>query len=115
PDPDAVGKASQPAIGLDLGVKDFAVLSTGEKIPAPRHLRLAEKRLKRLQRRVSRRQAGSKGRERARQVLARQHENVANRRKDFQHKLSARLTRENQAVYIEELAIQNLLGNRRLA
>jgi putative transposase len=115
PDPDVTAKATQPEIGLDLGVKDFAVLSTGEKIPTPKHLRRAEKRLKRLQRRLSRRQIGSNGREKARRALASQHEKVANRRKDFQHKLSARLTRETQAVYVEDLAVKNLLRNHHLA
>jgi putative transposase len=70
--PDPPSKAYQPEIAVDLGIKDFAVFSSGEKTPAPNYLRKAEKRLRRLQRQVSRRQKDSNGREKARRALARQ-------------------------------------------
>lgn len=108
-------KPTAPIIGVDLGLKDFIVTSDGERVPAPKYLRKAEKRLKRLQRRLSRRVKGSKGRDKARAAVARQHEKVANQRKDFHHKLSRRLTVDNQAVFVESLAVKNMLANHKLA
>jgi putative transposase len=103
------------SVGIDLGLTHFATLSTGEKIDPPRYLRKAEQRLKRLQRRVSRRVKGSKGRERARLELARQHEKVSNQRSDFLHKLSRRLVGENQVLAVEDLSVKGMLRNRRLS
>lgn len=107
--------APGPEIGVDLGLKDYVVTSNGEHVPAPKHLRKAEKRLKRCQRALSRRIKGSNGRQRARQVLAKQHEKVTNRRHDFIHKLTRRLTRENQAISVETLNIKGMVQNHRLA
>jgi putative transposase len=101
--------------GIDLGLTRFATLSNGEKIVPPRYLRKAEQRLKRLQRRVSRRAKGSKGREKARLQLARQHEKVSNQRSDFLHKLSRRLVDENQVLAVEDLSVKNMLRNRHLS
>lgn len=97
--------------GIDLGLTHFATLSTGEKIDPPRYLRKAEQRLKRLQRRVSRRVNGSKGRVKARLELARQHEKVANKRSDFLHKLSHRLVDENQILAVEDLSVKAMQRN----
>jgi putative transposase len=97
--------------GIDLGLTHFATFSTGEKINPPRYLRKSEQRLKRLQRRVSRRVKGSKGRDRARLELARHHEKVANQRSDFLHKLSRRLVNENQIIAVEDLSVKNMLRN----
>jgi putative transposase len=102
-------------VGIDLGLTHFATLSTGEKIESPRYLRKAEQRLKRLQRRVSRREKGSKGREKACLELARQHEKVANQRKDFLHKLSRRLVDENQVLAVEDLNVKNMQRNHHLS
>ncbi len=102
-------------IGLDLGLKSFAVTSNGEQIEHPRHLRKAERRLRRLQCRLSRRQKGSKGYEKARLALVRQHEKVANQRADFLHKLSRRLVDENQVIHIEDLHVKGMLANHHLA
>src|SRR5574341_1981391 len=101
--------------GIDLGLTHFATLSTGEKIDPPRYLRKAEQRLKRLQRRVSRRVKGSKGREKARLELARQHEKVAHQRSDFLHKLSRRLVDENQVLAVEDLCVKGMLRSRHLS
>ncbi len=95
-------------VGVDLGLKDLAVLSDGTRVPAPKHYRRAERTLRRLQRRLSRCTKGSKGRERARQALARQHQKVANQRKDFLHRLSCNLVRRFDAVVIEDLAVSGL-------
>jgi IS605 OrfB family transposase len=105
--------ASQ-AVGVDLGLTSFAVLSTGEKVANPRWLRAREKALRRSQRNLSRKQRGSKNRVKARQRLARQHVRVADARRDFHHQLSTRLIRDNQAVYIETLNVAGL-GRSKLA
>jgi putative transposase len=102
-------------IGVDVGIKDFAVLSTGEKIENPKYLKSSLKRLKVLQRRVSRKQKGSKNREKAKQRLAKLHERITNQRNDFQHKLSFRLVSENQAVALETLNVKGMQKNHHLA
>lgn len=100
--------------GLDLGLSAFAVLSDGSKIDSPRFLRRAEKKLKRLQRELSRKTRGSKNRSRARIKVARQHARVADRRRDWHHKASTQIIRDNQAVFVEDLAVSGL-GRTRLA
>ena len=102
-------------VGIDLGLKDFAVLSTGEKIAPPNHLRQAERRLKIRQRRLSRKTKGSKSRARARMVVAVQHERVANRRKEFHHQLSHRIATRFGSVVFEDLHIAGMLKNHQLA
>jgi len=105
---------AEPMVGIDLGLKHFAVLSDGRKITAPRFLRRAEKKLKRRQRELSRKQKGSAGRDKARLKVARAHARVADARRDFHHQLSTALIRDNQAVAVEDLAVQGL-GRTRLA
>ncbi|GAA2579972.1 hypothetical protein GCM10010304_21800 [Streptomyces roseoviolaceus] len=100
--------------GIDLGLSAFAVLSDGRKIDSPRFLRRAEKKLKRLQQDLSRKAKGSKNRAKARIKVTRQHAKVANRRRDFHHKASTQIIRDNQAVYVEDLAVSGL-GRTRLA
>ncbi|WP_405980694.1 RNA-guided endonuclease InsQ/TnpB family protein [Streptomyces sp. NBC_00158] len=95
-------------VGIDLGLTTFAVLSDGSKISSPRFLRRAEKKLKRLQRELSRKADGSSNRAKARTKLARQHAKVADRRRDWHHKTSTRIVRDNQAVYVEDLAVHAL-------
>ncbi|MEV8090491.1 RNA-guided endonuclease InsQ/TnpB family protein [Streptomyces nigra] len=105
PEPDA-------AIGIDLGLTHFAVLSNGTKIDSPPFLRRAEKKLKKAQRELSRRQNGSRNREKARLKVARAHANVADARKEFHHQLSTKLIRENQTVAVEDLAVNGLARGR---
>jgi len=102
-------------IGIDLGVKDFAVLSTGERVANPKYLHKYEQKLIRWQRILSRRKQGSRRWEKARLKVARLHEKIANCRRDFLHKLSTRLIRENQVIGLEDLQVQNMLKNHRLA
>jgi putative transposase len=94
--------------GIDLGLGHFAVLDDGTKVSAPRFLRRAERKLKRAQRDLSRKQKGSRNREKARVRVARVHAKVADARRDFHHKLSTAIIRENQAVYVEDLAVKGL-------
>lgn len=101
--------------GIDLGLKHFAVLSDGTKIANPRNLIQAEVRLKRLQRKLSRKEKGSRGWEKQRQKVARQHEKVSNRRLDFQHKLSRKMVAEYGFLALEDLHIKGMVRNRKLA
>ena len=114
-----VGIIEQPAkgreIGIDLGVKSFLATSEGWKRDNPRHLQKAEKKLKRLHRQLSRRAKGSAGREKARILLARQHEKVANQRRDFLHKLSTKLVGNYGLIGMEDLNVRGMVKNRRLA
>lgn len=103
------------ALGIDLGLRHFATLSTGEKINNPRYLRRAEKNLKRKYQQHARKQAGSSNKEKARLKLARAHARVADARKDFLHNLSRRLVNENQAIIVEDLNSRGILKNRKVA
>lgn len=109
--PPAIG----PEVGIDLGLKAFVTLSDGRTIDPPKHLRKAERRLKRLQRRLSRKRKGSANRRKAKVLLARQHEKVANRRADFLHKLSRQLVDTHGHIGIEDLYVKGLLRNHNLA
>jgi putative transposase len=108
--PDTPLPLPQPeqVVGIDLGLKDLAVLSDARRVPAPKHYRRAERKLKRLQKRLSRCQQGSKKRLKVRRLVARQHQRVANQRKDHLHKLSATLVREHDAVVIEDLNVKGV-------
>ncbi|MFB6807592.1 RNA-guided endonuclease InsQ/TnpB family protein [Streptomyces sp. NPDC056387] len=105
---------TETEVGIDLGLTHFAVLSDGTKITAPRFLRRAERRLRKAQQNLSRKAKGSTNREKARARLARQHARIADTRRDWHHKLSTRIVRENQAVFVEDLAVHGL-GRTRLA
>lgn len=102
-------------IGLDLGLKDFAVTSDGQRFPNPKHLRKSERRLKRYQRKLSKTHKGSKGRDKARLKVARLHEKIANQRLDFTHKLSRQLVESNQLIAVEDLNIKGMVKNHSLA
>jgi putative transposase len=100
--------------GIDLGLTHFAVLSDGTKVAAPKFLRRAARKLKRLQQDLSRKQRGSQNRTKAVVKVARAHAQVADTRRDWQHKLSTQMIRDNQAVYVENLCVVGL-GRTRLA
>ncbi|MGF1574949.1 MAG: RNA-guided endonuclease InsQ/TnpB family protein, partial [Cyanophyceae cyanobacterium] len=102
-------------VGVDAGLTSLATLSTGEKIVNPRHYRKARHKLKQVQKSLSRKQKGSKNRHKARVKVARQHARIADSRRDFLHKLSTRLVRENQTIVVEDLAVRNMVKNRKLA
>ena len=102
-------------IGMDLGLKDFAITSSGDKHSNPKYLKVAQKKLKRLQRSLSRKVKGSENRKKARLLVARAHEQVAQKRSDMHHKLSFKLTCENQAIALEDLNIKGMVKNHKLA
>ena len=104
----------EPEVGIDLGLTHFAVMSDGTKVAAPKFLRRAARKLKRLQQDLSRKQRGSQNRKKAVVKVARAHARVADTRRDWQHKLSTAIIRDNQAVYVEDLCVVGL-GRTRLA
>jgi len=108
-------KMNHGTVGVDLGVKSLAVLSTGEVIPSLKPHRAAHKRLVRLSRSLSRKKKGSANRAKAKAKLTRLHQRIANIREDALHKLSTRLVTEFEAIGIEDLNVSGMLRNRRLA
>lgn len=102
-------------VGVDLGLKPAVIPSHGDSIEAPKPIKSAVKVLKRAQRQLSRRKKGSKNRNKSRIKLAKIHQRIANIRKDFWHKVSTDLVRENQTVVIEDLRQGFMLRNRSLA
>lgn len=106
---------TQAAVGVDRGVIDLAVLSTGERFEAPRALRRMEKRLRQLNKELSRRTKGGKNWQKTKAKLARLHERIANIRRDAIHKLTAYLVRRFRYIGIEDLSIAGMARNKRLA
>ena len=102
-------------IGVDVGLKEFAICSDGYRVANPKHLRKLEKRLSKLQKDLSRKQKGSNNRNKARLKVAKLHDKITNQRKDFLHKLSTKLIRENQSIAIENLKVKNMMKNHKLA
>ena len=100
-------------VGINVGLTSFITLDSGEKVDAPRLYRRSERKLKRLQRKLSRCTKGSTGRGRARRALARQHQQVKNQRNDFLHKLSTNLVQEYDTICIENLSIKGLARTKR--
>ncbi len=116
---DAPGPEPLPAAGyaagVDLGVKDFAVTSGGERIVNPRHLERKARRLARYQRRLARCHRGSANRAKAAAKVARAHRKVRDARRDFLHRASTRLVRSADTIVIEDLNVSGMVRNRHLA
>jgi putative transposase len=105
-------------LGIDLGVKDFAIVHDGTKTSKyanPRHIKKHEKNLARKQKKLSRKQLGSKSRQKAKKLVARVHARISNSRQDFLHKLSRKLTDESKAIVVENLNVRGLVRNLKLA
>lgn len=123
PDPQPAPRASVRVVGVDLGIKSLAVLSTGEQVPNPRHLDRAQKALRRAQRQAARRrgpdrrtrQEPSRRWRKARAHADQIHTRVANLRRDTIHQFTTRLTTEFDTIVVEDLAVANMIRNRRLA
>ena len=107
--------APNKSIGIDLGLTHFAILSNSEKIDNPRYHKKMLKRIILANKKLSRCLKGSNRRKRARVKLAKLHSKIKDSRTDFLHKLTTRLVRENQAIAIEDLAVGNLVKNRKLS
>lgn len=102
-------------IGIDLGIKDFAITSDGQKFENHKYLEKSQKKIAKLQRELSRKPKGSANREKARIKLARANEKVTNQRSDALHKLSTKLIRENDVICVETLSVGNMVRNHKLA
>jgi len=102
-------------IGVDLGIKEFAITSDGDFFSNPKHLKKSEKRIAKLQKDLSRKQKGSNNRKKVRIKVAKIHEKIANQRNDFLHKVSTQLINENQVIVIEDLQVNNMIKNHKLA
>jgi putative transposase len=104
--------------GIDLGLKDFAIVNDGiktSKYANPKHLAKHERNLKRKQKKLARKEKGSKSRDKARILVARVHERVSNVRQDYLHKLSRKLVDDNQVIVVESLNTKGMVRNHKLA
>lgn len=102
-------------IGIDLGLKEFAIFSDGTKIDNPKWLSKNEKRIKKIQKGLARKQKDSKNYKKTELYFAKLHEKIANQRKDFLHKLSTKIIYENQVIILEDLKVKNMQQNHRLS
>ncbi|MEK6882652.1 MAG: RNA-guided endonuclease TnpB family protein [Nanoarchaeota archaeon] len=108
-------KPKERKVGIDVGLENFATLSNGEKIENPRFLKKSERKLTRLQRRLSKKKKGSENRRKARLKVARQHEKIFNQRNDFLHNQTAKIVRRFKIIAVEKLNINGMIKNRYLA
>jgi len=105
-------------LGIDLGLKDFAITHDGEEVVKysnPKHLKRHEKNLRRKQQKLARKTKGSKTRQKAKKLVAKVHERVSNTRQDFLHKLSRKLVDDSQIIVVEKLHIKGMVRNRKLS
>lgn len=102
-------------VGVDLGVTSLVALSNGEKIANPKGFNAKRRKLKKAQKALSRKQKGSNNRYKARLKVVKVHAEISDARQDFLHKLTTRLVRENQTIAVEDLAVKNMVKNRKLA
>ena len=115
PDMEVERKELKTAVGVDLGLNDIATLSTGEKIENPRWLRTSERKLAKVQRRLSRKKKGSENRKKQKTVVAKTHRKIRNQRSDFNHKVSRELVKRYDLIVFEDLKVKNMVKNPYLA
>jgi putative transposase len=108
-------KPNDQSVGVDLGISTFATLSTGEKVDSPKPLKREIKRLRKLDKQLSKKTKGSNRYERARKKRAKLYAKLADTRTDFLHKLSTRLICENQTIVLEDLNVSGMVKNRKLS
>jgi putative transposase len=106
---------SANVVGIDLGITSLIALSTGEKVRNPKGFKAKRAKLRKAQKSLSRKQKGSKNRHKSRLKVAIVHAEISDARNDFLHKLTTRLVRENQTIAVEDLAVKNMMKNRKLA
>ncbi|NEQ14810.1 MAG: IS200/IS605 family element transposase accessory protein TnpB, partial [Moorea sp. SIO3E2] len=102
-------------IGFDLGITSLITTSNGDKIPNPKHFKKLKKKLAKYQKALSRKQKGSNNRYKARLKVAKIHAKIKDARRDFTHKLTTQLVKENQLIVFEDLAVKNMVKNYKLA
>ncbi len=103
------------SIGIDLGLKDLMVFSDGNRVANPKIAKKFHKKLEHQHRQLDKKIKGSKNREKARHKLAKTYEKITNKKQDFAHKLTNRITAENQTIILEDLAVNNMVKNHCLA
>ncbi|NJM75325.1 MAG: IS200/IS605 family element transposase accessory protein TnpB [Acaryochloridaceae cyanobacterium RU_4_10] len=106
---------SPNSIGIDLGITSLVALSTGEKVANPKGFKAKRAKLRRVQKALSRKLKGSNNRYKARLKVAKVHQEITDARQDFLHKLTTQLVRENQTIAVEDLAVKNMVKNRKLS
>ena len=106
---------TESTCGIDVGLKDFAILSDGTTYKNPKFFRILEEKLTRAQRILSRRTKGSSNWNKQRVKVARIHEHIANARADYLHKLSTEIIKNHDVIGMEDLQVSNMLKNRKLA
>jgi putative transposase len=106
--------AKNQSVGIDLGIKTFAVMSNGEKAESPSYKKL-DRKVRKLQKQLARQQKDSKRRHKTRIQIAKTHNQIADLRKDFLHKLSTKVVSENQTIILEDLNVSGMVKNRKLA
>ncbi len=109
-----VHPAPNPSIGIDLGIKVFAALSTGERVKSPDYAK-SDRRIRTAQRKLARQVKGSKRREQTRLKIAKLYNQISDTRKDFLHKLSTKVVSENQTIILEDLNVSGMVKNRKLS
>lgn len=107
--------SAETAVGIDVGIKDFAVLSDGKVYPKNDYFKDDEKRLKVLKRRLSKKVKGSNRYESQRLAIAKQYEKIKNKRENYLHQVSARIVSENQTIIVEDLSVKNMMKNHNLS
>jgi putative transposase len=107
-------EAKNQSIGIDLGIKTFAVMSNGEKSHSPIYAKI-DRRIRKLQKKLARQQKGSNRRNNTRLQIARLHNQITDLRKDFLHKLSTKIVSENQTIVLEDLNVSGMVKNRKLS
>jgi len=103
------------SVGIDLGISSLVTLSTGEKVANPKVFKAKYRKLRQAQKALNRKKKGSNNRHKARRKVASLHQEITDTRKDFLHKLTTQLVRENQTIVVEDLAIKNMVKNHKLA
>ncbi|MEG4867221.1 MULTISPECIES: RNA-guided endonuclease InsQ/TnpB family protein [unclassified Microcoleus] len=107
-------EAKSPSIGIDLGIKTFAVMSNGEKVESPSYKKL-DRKVRKLQRKLAHQPKDSRRRNVTRIRIAKLHNGIADTRKDFLHKLSTKIVNENQVIILEDLNVSGMVKNRKLS
>ncbi|MCC3407194.1 MAG: transposase [Microcoleus sp. PH2017_10_PVI_O_A] len=107
-------EAKNHSIGIDLGIKTFAVMSDGTSAKSPSYKQL-DRKIRRLQRKLARQPKDSKRRNKTRIQIAKQYNQIGDTRKDFLHKLSTKVVSENQTIILEDLNVSGMVKNRKLA
>ena len=107
-------EAENQSIGIDLGIKTFAFMSNGERAENPNYSRL-DRKVRKLQRKLAKQPKGARRRDKTRLKIAKLHNQIADKRKDFLHKLSTKIVRETQSIVLEDLNVSGMVKNRKLS